>query len=101
MALPDLEIEPNLILYYPLPMYFWFPKTPEGQRLAARAESGMRRMIADGSYDRIFSEYQDYKIKRLKLRERRIIRIENPIFVAQTPILESRLWFDPQTYHVH
>ena len=100
-SLPDLDIEPNLILYYPLPMYFWFPKTPEGQRLAARAEAGMRKMIADGSYDRIFSEYQDYKIRRLKLQQRRIIRIGNPNLGPETPIADSRLWFDPRTYRPH
>src|SRR5216684_5526078 len=48
-SLPALHIEDSIIFYYPLPMYFWFPKTDEGRRLAARAEEGMRMMIADGS----------------------------------------------------
>ena len=100
-ALPDLEIEPNLIFYYRLPMYFWFPKTPEGMRLAARAEAGMRRMIADGSYDRIFSEYQDYKIRRLDLQHRRIFRIPNPNLGPETPLADTRLWFDPKSYRPH
>lgn len=97
-ALPDLAIEEHLIFYYPLPMYFWFPKTAEGKRLAARAEEGMRKMIADGTYDAIFDKYQRRKIERLRLKERRIFRITNPNIGPETPLRDKRLWFDPQTY---
>jgi hypothetical protein len=95
---PDLDIEKNLILYYPLPMYFWFPKTAEGRRLASRAEEGMRMMIADGTYDRIFDKYQRHKIERLRLKSRRIIKIGNPFLGPEVPFSDKRLWFDPQTY---
>lgn len=97
-ALPDLAIEEHLVFYYPLPMYFWFSKTAEGKRLAARAEEGMRMMIADGTYDRIFDRYQRGKIERLRLKERTIYRIDNPNLGAETPFRDKRLWFDPRTY---
>jgi ABC-type amino acid transport substrate-binding protein len=97
-AMPDLQIEDSLIFYYPLPMYFWFSKTDEGRRLARRAEEGMRLMIADGTYDRIFAEFQGYKIERLHLKDRRIFKIENPLLSPATPFADKRLWFDPQTY---
>jgi hypothetical protein len=93
-----LAIEDSIILYYPLPMYFWFPKTDQGRRLAARAEEGMRMMIADGTYDRIFDAYQRQKIERLRLKERRIFRINNPFLGPETPFADKRLWFDPQTW---
>jgi ABC-type amino acid transport substrate-binding protein len=93
--MPDLKIEDNLILYYPLPMYFWFSRTEEGKRLAARAEEGMRQMIRDGTYDRIFMNYQQYKIERLDLKHRKIFRIQNPFLVPETPFNDKRLWFDP------
>ncbi|HEX3577866.1 MAG TPA: hypothetical protein VHY33_04810 [Thermoanaerobaculia bacterium] len=93
-----LAIEEGIVLYYPLPMYFWFPKTEEGRRLAARAEEGMRMMIADGTYDRIFDSYQRQKIEKLRLKERRIFRIANPLVGAETPFADKRLWFDPQTW---
>src|SRR5207248_10000496 len=94
----DLEIEPRLVLYYPMPMYFWFSPTAEGRRLAARAEEGMRLMIADGSYDRIFADFQDSKIRALDLAHRQIFTIDNPFLSAETPFAERRLWFDPITY---
>ena len=95
---PDLYIEDGILLYYPLPMYFWFPRTAEGRRLAARAEQGMRMMIADGTYDAIFDKYQRRKIERLRLRQRRLFRIDNPNVGPETPFADKKLWFDPQTY---
>ncbi len=97
-AMPDLGIEKNLIFYYPMPMYFWFSKTDEGRRLEARAEEGMRMMIDDGTYDKIFSEFQDSKIKRLRLKERKVFRIDNPLLGPETPFQDKKLWFDPATY---
>jgi ABC-type amino acid transport substrate-binding protein len=96
--MPDLCIEDDILFYYPLPMYFWFPKTPEGRRLAARAEEGMRMMIADGTYDRIFDKYQRHKIIQLRLKERKLFSIPNPNAGPETPFKEKRLWFNPQTY---
>ena len=97
-ALPDLKIEDQLILYYPMPMYFWFARTPDGRRLAARVETGMRLMLEDGSYERIFAQYQNRKIERLQLRSRRVLRIDNPLLPAATPLADGRLWFNPQHY---
>jgi hypothetical protein len=96
--LPNLRIEDHLVLYYPLPMYFWFSPTPAGRKLAARAEEGMRMMIADGTYDRIFDRYQRRKIERLDLKHRRIIRIANSFVGPDAPLDDKRLWFDPQTW---
>jgi hypothetical protein len=86
------------VLYYPMPMYFWFAKSPQGRRLAERVERGMRIMLEDGSYDRIFAQYQDDKIRRLRLASRRIIRIDNPLLGPDTPFADRRLWFDPRSY---
>jgi ABC-type amino acid transport substrate-binding protein len=96
--MPELTIEDSICLFYPLPMYFWFPKTEEGKKLAARAEVGMRDMIADGTYDKIFDKYQQYKIEKLHLRDRKIFRIDNPFLGPETPFADKKLWFDPKTY---
>jgi hypothetical protein len=95
---PDLYIEDSVVFYYPLPMYFWFPKTSEGRRLAKRAEEGMWMMINDGTYDAIFDKYQRRKIERLHLATRRIFKISNPFVGPETPLTDKRLWFDPRTY---
>jgi hypothetical protein len=96
--LPDLFVEERIVFFYPLPMYFWFPRTDEGRRLAARAEEGMRAMIADGTYAAIFDRYQRWKIEALRLKERRRLEIPNPFLGPETPFADKRLWFDPATY---
>jgi hypothetical protein len=97
-AMPDLFIEETVAFYYPMPMYFWFAKTDTGRRLATRAEEGMRMMIDDGTYDRIFAEFHDYKIQRLQLAKRKLFNISNPFLGPETPFADKRLWFDPKTY---
>jgi hypothetical protein len=97
-AFPELEIEQTICFYYPLPMYFWFSKTEEGRALAKRAEEGMRMMISDGTYDKIFDRYQRWKIEKLRLKERKFFKIENPFVGRETPFGDKRLWFDPKTY---
>jgi hypothetical protein len=91
----ELVVEPTLLLYYPLPMYFWFSSTEAGRRLAARAREGMLGMLEDGTYDRIFEAYQGYKIQRLQLKKRRLLELPNPYLVPETPFDDKRLWFDP------
>ena len=101
LKLRDMRIESSVILFYPMPMYFWFAKTDEGRRLAQRAEEGMRMMIADGTFDRIFDDYESWKIVRLRLKERTIFRIPNPMLGPETPFADKKLWFDPETFVPH
>jgi hypothetical protein len=96
--MPDLFIEESLVFYYPLPMYFWFPKTAEGKLMATRAEAGMRIMIKDGTYDKIFDKFQRDKIMRLNLKNRKIFKITNPFLGPETPFSDTKLWFNPETY---
>ena len=94
-SMPELAIEPGLLLYYPWPMYFWFSKNAEGQRLAARASEGMWSMIEDGTYDKIFDKYFHADIERLNLKKRRLIELKNSRLTPETPLQDKRLWFDP------
>lgn len=89
----DVSIEKTLLLYYPMPMYFWFPKTPEGLKLALRVEAGMWSMINDGSYDQIFSNHFNDKVKDLNLSERKFLSITNPYVDNKKLNSDNRLWF--------
>lgn len=97
-SMPTLRMEETLLLSYPLPMYFWFPRTDEGQKLADRVREGMLGMLDDGAFDAIFADFQDEKIRRLDLKNRRIIPLQNPLLGSATPFDDARLWFDPKTY---
>jgi ABC-type amino acid transport substrate-binding protein len=93
--LKDIKIEDSLLLYYPLPMYFWFSKTEKGKLLARRAKEGMEIMISDGTYEKIFLRYHGYKTEKLNLKGRRFFKIDNPFLVPETPFNDKQLWYDP------
>lgn len=93
---PNLQIEKNLLIYYPWPYYFFFKKTDAV--LYDRVERGIHKMMADGSFDTIFRKYNDKAIHQARLKERRIIRLENRFLPKETPLNDARLWFDPAKY---
>jgi hypothetical protein len=90
---PGLAIESNLLLYYPWPYYFFFNKND--MALKQRVESGIRKMMADGSFDAIFKKYNSQAIERADFKHRRIIVLKNNLLPKETPLSDSSLWFDP------
>ncbi|RQW89012.1 MAG: amino acid ABC transporter substrate-binding protein [Geobacter sp.] len=95
-ALPNLAVEKNLLIYYPWPYYFFFNKSDNA--LAKRVETGLRKMIKDGSFDALFMKYNRASILKANLKNRRIIRIMNPTLPKETPLDDASLWFDPAAW---
>jgi len=91
---PELSVEQGLLLYYPWPYYFFCNR--KDTALAARIERGLKRMRADGSFDRIFWKYNRTAIEQARMRERRVIRIPNPLLPKSTPLDDAGMWFDPK-----
>lgn len=90
---PDLAIEKDLLLYIPLPTYFFVsPKRPE---LAERIEKGLNTLIDDGSFDVIFNQYFGKIIKDANLSERKMLKINNPNLSAETPLEVEKYWYQP------
>jgi ABC-type amino acid transport substrate-binding protein len=92
-AIPNLAVEKNLLIYYPWPYYFFF--NTSNKALAKRVETGIRKMMKDGSFDAIFMKYNRASILRANLKNRRIIRVKNPTLPKDTPLTDASLWFDP------
>ncbi len=76
--LPDIAIEKDLLLYYPLPRYYWFSQNDHGKALANRVEAGLQKLIRDGTLDRAFRKYYRDKLEKLDLSKRRLIDLRNP-----------------------
>lgn len=93
--LPAIAIEQNLLLHYPYPFYFFV--SPSEPLLAARIEKGLRFMLKDGSFDRIFEKYNGHAIKLARLAQRQIIEIPNPELPEATPLNDPELWFRPNS----
>lgn len=92
-ANPELAVEEGLVIHYPWPYYFFFNKKDEA--LASRVEAGLRIMLRDGSFDAIFERYNAADIDRANLKNRRLIRLRNPLLPAATPLDDDSLWFTP------
>lgn len=92
---PGLGIEKTLLLYYPLPLYFWFSPGPQGEALAKRLEAGMWSMINDGSYDALLWKFNRPALEGLDMARRRVLVLNNPLLPPQTPLNDPRLWVSP------
>lgn len=74
---PFLAIEPSLLIYYELPIYFYVSKKfPE---IAKRFELGLKKLRASGEFDQLFQKYHLQHIRGLKLQSRKIICLKSPI----------------------
>ena len=94
---PRMAIEPTLLMYYPLPLYFFLRRDAEGKLLARRIETGMEMMIKDGSLNAIFQKYQGANLKSAGLGKRRVLALPNPTLTPETPLSRGELWFNPLT----
>ncbi len=92
---PDLVIERNLMLHYPLPPYLFVRRDGAGEQLAARIEAGLNIMIKDGSFDRMFNAMKAPLEKEFNMTGRRLFRIPNPLLSPETPLRNSDLWYNP------
>jgi hypothetical protein len=91
--IPDLTVEPTLVLRYPFARYFWVSQKGDGPELAKRLETGLRRMIADGTFDRLFNEFFGPFIESSNLRGRKLFEIDNALLPPDTPLDDLSLWF--------
>eukprot|EP01030_Chromulinospumella_sphaerica_P023067 gene23067-23076_t len=85
-AYPDLAVEKNLLLYYPLPRYFFFPRTPEGEKLAQRTEEALRLLMRNGKFQKRYALFKKSILADLNLAGRRVVRIINPTLSNETPL---------------
>lgn len=73
---PNLHIEEDLLMYIPLPVYFFV--TPTKPHLAERLEAGLKRIMANGTLDTIFSKHFKERFMQLNLLSRKVFKLENP-----------------------
>lgn len=90
---PQLHIvaEPSVVLQYPTAMYFFVDK--RNAHLANLLDQGLRKAIADGSFEKVFLKYHSNSIQKAQLQNRTIIPLKNPNLPVKTPLDDERLWF--------
>ncbi|MDO8343979.1 MAG: transporter substrate-binding domain-containing protein [Cellvibrio sp.] len=93
-----LDVEQNLLISYTNPFYFFVNKS--NTKLAAEIERGLRIAIEDGSFDEYFFNdptVQDVMAKA-NLKNRSLIKLDNPGLPKKTPVDDASLWFDPYSF---
>lgn len=95
-AEPDIVLEPTLALHYPSAMYFFVNRS--NPTVARLIETGLRRAIADGSFDNLFGTHHREALNRVNINTRKIFHLDNNLLPKATPIEDKSLWFDPQTH---
>jgi len=71
-----LVIEPHLALHYPMCTYFFVASG--NAVLAGQIELGLQRAQRDGSFERLFQQFNGDVIKAAKLDQRRVFELNNP-----------------------
>ncbi|QYJ87979.1 hypothetical protein K0I73_06605 [Shewanella mesophila] len=93
---PGLMIEPNFVIIYPAPIYFFVRQ--DNELLAERLEYGLRAALADGSFDSLFYSHAITHgvLERVNLPTRQEFRIDNPFLSDSSKNLlsERQLWFE-------
>lgn len=96
LVFPSLQIDDQILLYYPLPTYFWFHNTEEGKLLAKRVTEGFDMIIKDGTYNGIFERYFSETLKKLNLKNRILIKINNPFLPSTVPFNKKEYWLNAE-----
>lgn len=89
-----LAIETDWLLHYPGAVYFFVSNN--NAQLAERIEQGLRMALADGSFDLLFQKYFSNHLKKMRLSERKLIKLHNPLLPPLTPLTDSALWYLPE-----
>lgn len=85
-----LSIAPGVMLYYPTAQYFFVAE--DNEELAFYLEQGLRRIISNGVFDRLY--YQEFGpiLERLQHEQRLVIFLKNPTLPANTALDKPELW---------
>ncbi|MCB6184625.1 hypothetical protein LIN78_13845 [Leeia sp. TBRC 13508] len=89
---PNMTIEKRILLYYPLPRYFFVPKTSAGVQMAARIEDGLKRLIRTGEFEKRYRIYKRDMLAGLNVKKRLLIKLPNPLLPKETPLDKKEYW---------
>lgn len=92
-SIPGLVIERGIVLHYPLPRYFFVPRTAQGERMAQRVQDGLQRLLRSGELERRYQAYKRLVLDGVDLSGRRVFRLSNPNLPGPTTA-GDRLWWD-------
>ena len=88
-----IRIDKHIMLHYPTAMYYFVNK--KAVTLAKDIEYGLNKAIRDGTFDKLFLEYNLDSIKKSGLESRQVFHLQNPFLPKGTPLDRDELWYAP------
>ena len=80
---PNLIVEKQIALYYPYSVYYFVNKS--NVKLASRIERGLKVLLKNGSFKKLFLKYYAPYIKQANLENRNLFRIRNTVDPLNAP----------------
>lgn len=90
----NLVAEDSICIYYPLPKFFYTSK--KSLLLNERVSKGLSLMLDNGTFDKIWVDFNNKYIVAAKLNERTIIRLENNFLSDIVPLNDPKYWYVPE-----
>lgn len=90
-VLNHVVVEPTLVLHLPMPTYVYV--SPSEPRIAKRIEKGLKIMLGNGEFDQILNKYYSDDIERADLKNRKIIKMDNPYYIDKSLLNDDKLWY--------
>ncbi|WP_018604754.1 hypothetical protein [Uliginosibacterium gangwonense] len=91
-AMPELVVEKDLLLHYPMPRYFFVPRTEAGRQMAHRIEDGLMRLRRSGEFERRYQAYKKAVLAGVHITGRRVFELGNPELSALAPLDDPYWW---------
>ena len=91
---PNIVVEKNLCIYYPLPRYFYTSK--ENTLLAERMEKGLNIIMGNNIFDKIWTKYNYPSVEKSNLSKRKIFYIKNLYLPKDIPITNKNYLYIPK-----
>ncbi|WP_035054173.1 substrate-binding periplasmic protein [Andreprevotia chitinilytica] len=89
-----LTMDRHIVIEYPTAFYFFVSR--KHPQLAADLTRGLEAAVADGSLQRLFHQHFDALLRRMRLSERRHIKLENAWLPLSAPLNRPELWYQPE-----
>lgn len=89
-----LAVENHLMLVYKMDTFLFVNKNQK--QLARELEQGLRKAIADGSFDKLFYAFPMVQeaISKGNMKNRKVIKLDNPFNSKDMPVDDPSLWLD-------
>ncbi len=89
-AHPNIDVERELLLYYPFPVFFFV--RPENDQLRERLYRGLELIQEDGRFQKLLMRHYQPFVEKARLPQRRLIELENPTLPKDINVPDRDWW---------